>query len=681
MKEIKKWAPTLKHILFHSSYNEQTDNTNFFNVDVVVTTYEMIKAPALKSMWQRMSFQLVVLDEGHRIKSLKTETSQAVRRIKSENRVILTGTPVANNLEEVYCLLNYLLPDVFQDPTPFQEAFDLVHNKVDSKKLDDAHELVKVFMLRRLKSEVEALMPKKIETKICCPLSETQFWLYKALLLKDIELLSNVSSRSTKYLSNLIMQLRKVCIHPYLFPGAEEDDSLTSLEDLVGASGKLAVLDMLLRSLYQKEHRVVLFSQFTSVLDILEDYCERRGWIFCRFDGSTSRAERNFVVNSFNEESSNKFIFLMSTRSGGMGLNLQTADTCILFDSDWNPQPDIQAMARVHRIGQKKTVHVYRLVTEGTVEDRMVKRAEKKLFLDCMVTKNGARTETGLGEDCESLISTLKFGCNAVFGHNSKANSLPTNEDIEIITDRNRTEDFSHGKLQGNADESTATFDATSDFAPTTDFAGIDFEKLRKSHKQEPCQISGAKKCALGSSVVFALHAEEESDRMDDGIVAAPTKKTGPGFEMQDWCQFCGDGGDLVGCPRCPISVHLECAEICQAHEFTSCWHHSCSVCDKNLIRAGGFLYACHSCPNAYCEDHIPKGFRVLEQNEQMEELNYEIKNGVYIFCSDQCEEVARNDFGWTPPDHHRQPCPPSIEISAYFGGHEIEHADCGEGR
>lgn len=183
--------------------------------------------------------------------------------------------------------------------------------------------------------------------------------------MKDINLLarttgdeSNCGATASRVLSNLVMQLRKCCLHPYLFDGAETDIENPTCEDLIAASGKLAVLDKLLRSLYEKNHRVVLFSQFTSVLDILDDYCTMRGFKHCRFDGSTLRAKRNFIVNQFNAPGSDYFVFLMSTRSGGMGLNLQTADTCILFDSDWNPQPDLQAMARVHRIGQKKTVHV-----------------------------------------------------------------------------------------------------------------------------------------------------------------------------------------------------------------------------------------------------------------------------------------------------------------------------------
>jgi len=316
--------------------------------------------------------------------------------------VILTGTPLSNNLVELWSLLNFLVPDVFTTKVPFAEAFDITRNVVDPLRLEQAHRLLNVFMLRRLKSEVEKLMPKKIETKVICPLSNMQIWWYKAILLKDLTLLAprGETKVNATLLSNLIMQLvrvsccaailylslvrnslshhlffsrqkRKVCIHPYLFPGAEDIKS-TTLEALIGSSGKLTVLDKLLRSLYEKGHRVVLFSQFTRVLDILTDYANLRGWSYCRFDGGTQRAKRNYVVNVFNAPESSKFLFLMSTRAGGMGLNLQTADTCILFDSDWNPQPDIQAMARIHRIGQTKTVHVYRLVTEGTVEERMI---------------------------------------------------------------------------------------------------------------------------------------------------------------------------------------------------------------------------------------------------------------------------------------------------------------------
>ena len=252
---------------------------------------------------------------------------------------------------ELHALLSFLHPDVFTTAEPFGAAFNLSENSVNKETLALAQKMLSIFMIRRLKDEVEKLMPNKIETKVICPLSNMQIYWYKSLLLKDIRVLARSdddnepNTGNSAVLNNLIMQLRKCCLHPFLFKGAESDIGSTTCEDLIAASGKLAVLDKLLRSLYGKKHRTVLFSQFTSVLDILEDYCVLRGWEYCRFDGSTARARRNYIVNDFNAPQSTKFIFLMSTRSGGMGLNLQTADTCILFDSDWNPQPDLQAVS------------------------------------------------------------------------------------------------------------------------------------------------------------------------------------------------------------------------------------------------------------------------------------------------------------------------------------------------
>ena len=193
-----------------------------------------------------------------------------------------------------------------------------------------------------------------------------------------------------KKLQSLLMQLRKCCNHPYLFEGADPDPGVTD-ESLIEASGKVHVLDRLLTKLKDRGHRVVLFSQFTTTLDLLDDVLRYRGYEFSRLDGGTNRVQRTVDIQSFNAPNSSVFLFLMSTRAGGLGVNLQTADTCILFDSDWNPQADLQAMARVHRIGQTKPVHVYRLVTAGTVEERIVQRAEKKLYLDAMVNRDSQR--------------------------------------------------------------------------------------------------------------------------------------------------------------------------------------------------------------------------------------------------------------------------------------------------
>lgn len=354
-------------------------------------------------------------------------------------------------------------------------------------------------MLRRLKQEVEKMIPEKLETKVYCPLSKVQTFWYKALLMKDVASLAkmetgngspNLNKNSTNVIRSLFMQLRKCSNHPFLFEGAETNPDETYLEELIAAPGKLAVLDMLLRSLFQKGHRAVLFTQFTLLLDLIEDYYNLRGWNYCRLDGSTDRARRNYLLRRFNEPNSEIFLFLMSTRSGGMGLNLQTADTCILFDSDWNPQSDIQAMARVHRIGQKNTVHVYLLVTAGTVEERMIERAEKKLLLE-MVNResNTADMESDIDAEARGLSAgelweDIKFGCEAVFGDSSN-NELPSEVDIAAITNRARKESESVGKLTGGTSLNAKSFDASQEFSKTQYFGGTDFREIRKQQDKE----------------------------------------------------------------------------------------------------------------------------------------------------------------------------------------------------
>ena len=385
---------------------------DYKEIDAIITTYDMVKAKSLKGFISRYWYRYVVLDEGHIIKNDLCQTAQACRALHSYSKVILTGTPLQNNLHELWSILNYLYPDYFEESNVFDDAFDITHNVVDKAVMRRCNAVLSTIMLRRLKNEVEKMLPKKIETVVECPLSSMQIFWYKSLLLKDMSLLVKMQGNTGdgdqgstagqhKQLSNLIMQLRKVANHPFQFWGAEEDPASTTVADLVGNSGKLAVLDKLLIELFRKGHRVCIFSQFTFVLDIIDDYCVERGWCYSRLDGSTGRAQRNLILKRFNAPESPDFLFLMSTRAGGMGLNIQSADTVILFDSDWNPQPDIQAMARVHRIGQKKTVHVYRLVCKGTIEERILARAEKKLYLDKMVNTGGSKSTLDLLEEAE----------------------------------------------------------------------------------------------------------------------------------------------------------------------------------------------------------------------------------------------------------------------------------------
>lgn len=592
--EMTQWAPSLRYFRLHSSSaDEQTIQrmevmTNAFSYDVILTTYEMAKVPTLKSFYSRMHFNYLVLDEGHKIKGHQTLIAQAARSIHAGNQLILTGTPLQNNMVELWSLFEFLYPQIFTTSEPFQKAFNLTENVIDKNFLQHAHQLLDLIMLRRLKHKVETFIPPKLETKVYCPLSKTQAFWYRSLLMKNLGSLASAEDQAhhsaTRHtlLRSLFMQLRKCCNHPFVFEGAEMDPNETSLEDLVAASGKLSVLDMLLQRLFQNNHRAVIFSQFTSVLDIIEDYCELRGWKFCRLDGSTEPARRSYYIRRFNEPQSPFFLFLVSTRSGGMGLNLQTADTCILFDSDWNPQSDIQAMGRVHRIGQTKTVHVYRLVSAGTVEERMLQRAEKKLLLEMVnrESSNGKKEEQARGLSAAELLEDIKFGSQAIFGDSAK-NELPTWEDIDIITDRARTESDSVGKLHGNAQHSAKEFDASKAFGDSQNFEGTDFRAIRKQQEKSlkskiPQNLQGighlwqeisklkskrerknrimmvaSNGSGYGAAVPILKSNDYDLENGESSVFdrelkkdqktkfQVPKKKKGQNFDHQDFCQVC----------------------------------------------------------------------------------------------------------------------------------------------
>ncbi len=252
---------------------------------------------------------------------------------------------------------------------------------------------------------------------------------YKSILMRDLDALSG-SCKENRRLLNIVMQLRKAANHPYLFEGMEEKGLPTYGDHLFQVSGKMAVLDKLLVKLFKQGSRVLIFSQMTRCLDILEDYMLYRQYQYCRIDGSTNSFDREVRLQDFNKDGSEKLVFLLSTRAGGLGINLATADIVILYDSDWNPQMDLQAQDRAHRIGQKKPVMVYRFVTEGTIEEKIVERAETKLRLDAMVIQQGGLSAKARKLSNQDMVDMIRYGADRVF--RSKESTL-TDEDIDII--------------------------------------------------------------------------------------------------------------------------------------------------------------------------------------------------------------------------------------------------------
>jgi SWI/SNF-related matrix-associated actin-dependent regulator of chromatin subfamily A member 5 len=326
-----------------------------------------------------------------------------------------------------------LVPDVFASAEQFDDWFnlDIADAEEKNKLISQLHKILRPFMLRRLKIDVEKSLPPKHETILFTGMSEIQKKLYKDILLRDIDCLQggNNGGGSHTAILNIVMQLRKCAGHPYLFPGVE-DRSLPPLgEHLVENCGKMVLLDKLLVRLHRTGHRVLLFTQMTRILDILEDYLVMRQFQYCRIDGNTDYEQREERIDAFNAPESEKFIFLLSTRAGGLGINLQTADVVILYDSDWNPQADLQAQDRAHRIGQKRQVQVFRLVTEHTIEEKVVERAQQKLKLDAMVVQQGRlKDKDKLSRD--DLLAAVRFGADKVF--KSKDSSI-TEDDIDLI--------------------------------------------------------------------------------------------------------------------------------------------------------------------------------------------------------------------------------------------------------
>ncbi|EKX48003.1 hypothetical protein GUITHDRAFT_59278, partial [Guillardia theta CCMP2712] len=411
--EAQKWCPSLKVVTFHgSSAGEEEEkrerlrhevlNKGMF--DICITTYEMLVADqhafVARSVWN-----YVVLDEAHRMKNENTVLGQVVRKLHCCNRLLITGTPLQNNLHELWSLLNILFPDVLHSSEMFDAGFrinQLYHNSssqgvVDAALIECAHSLLESLMLRRLKRDVLSQeLPPKIEKKIVVPLSEMQRFVYAGILKQDIDKILQLSKGSTdpaspkklgmhySSLNSMLMQLRKVCNHPFLLP---ELDPMVTDQRIVETSSKLQVLDKILTKLQQEGRKALIYSQFTSMLDLIGDYMRFRNYKFLRLDGSTPAARRRYEIACFENPRSRFFVYLISTRAGGLGITLIAADTVIIFDSDWNPSADLQAMDRVHRIGQKKTVHCYRLVTQGTVEERIVLAAEQKALMNALVMR------------------------------------------------------------------------------------------------------------------------------------------------------------------------------------------------------------------------------------------------------------------------------------------------------
>ncbi|PWN52206.1 hypothetical protein IE53DRAFT_367396 [Violaceomyces palustris] len=456
VNEFGKWAPSVETLIYKGTPNVRKAlayRLKAMNFQVLLTTYEYIIKD--KNLLGKIKWVHMIIDEGHRMKNTQSKlTLTLTQNYVSRYRLLLTGTPLQNNLPELWALLNFVLPKIFNSVKSFDEWFNTPFANTGSEGgmmlneeealliIKRLHKVLRPFLLRRLKKDVESELPDKVEKVIKCPMSALQHKLYQQMKKhkmilsgEDPGIGKKNKPQGIRGLQNAIMQLRKICNHPYVFEQVELAINPTKENgpDLYRVSGKFELLDRLLPKLFKTGHRVLIFFQMTAIMDIMEDFLRYRGFKYLRLDGSTKPDDRSLLLKQFNAPNSEFFVFILSTRAGGLGLNLQTADTVIIYDSDWNPHQDLQAQDRAHRIGQKMEVRILRLVTEKSVEETILARAQYKLEIDGKVIQAGKFDNQATADERELLLRAMLEADNEEDDENEEKGELNDDELNEIL--------------------------------------------------------------------------------------------------------------------------------------------------------------------------------------------------------------------------------------------------------
>ena len=453
-REIKLWAPTLrvvtyfgsaeakklaiKHELFHPSSKD-------LKCHVVVTSYDAAQEDEFRRVFRGVNWIGLVVDEGQRLKSDKNLLYGALNALRVPFKLLLTGTPLQNNPRELFNLLQFL------DSSIDAEAMEEEYDTLTKENVPRLHELLRPFFLRRTKAQVLDFLPTMAQIIVPVTLTIVQKKLYKSILAKNSELIKSIFGGSARLaktertnLNNILMQLRKCLCHPFVYNRDIEERSsnpVVSHRNLVDASSKLQLLELMLPKLQERGHRVLIFSQFLNMLDIVEDFLDGLGLFYQRLDGSMNSLQKQKRIDEFNAPDSPLFAFLLSTRAGGVGINLATADTVIILDPDFNPHQDIQALSRAHRIGQKKKVLVFQLTTRSTAEEKIMQIGKKKMALDhVLIEQMDADDDAGM--DLESI---LRHGTEALFQDDSQDIRYDS-QSVDKLLDRSQVEDTSTGK-------------------------------------------------------------------------------------------------------------------------------------------------------------------------------------------------------------------------------------------
>ncbi|KAF7287502.1 hypothetical protein GWI33_001462 [Rhynchophorus ferrugineus] len=513
-REFAQWAPDLNFVTYLGDVQSREiirqyewcyEGSKRLKFNAILTTYEIVLKD--KTFLGSISWAVLLVDEAHRLKNDDSLLYKALMEFDTNHRLLITGTPLQNSLKELWALLHFIMPNKFIT----WDEFEKDHEHASTKGYSKLHKQLEPFILRRVKKDVEKSLPAKVEQILRVEMTSIQKQYYKWILTKNYNALRKGVKGSTNTFLNIVIELKKCCNHAFLTKPIEveyHNNQHDKLQTLLRGSGKLVLLDKLLIRLKETGHRVLIFSQMVRMLDILGEYLQLRHFPFQRLDGSIKGDIRRQALDHFNAEGSQDFCFLLSTRAGGLGINLATADTVIIFDSDWNPQNDLQAQARAHRIGQKNQVNIYRLVTARSVEEEIVERAKQKMVLDHLVIqrmdttgrtvldKKGSSNNNPFNK--EDLTAILKFGAEELF-KDEDVDEEP-NCDIDEILRRAETRDeaptlVGDELLSAFKVASFAAFDEDAEPSPITntnenddeskDWDEIIPERLRKKVEEE----------------------------------------------------------------------------------------------------------------------------------------------------------------------------------------------------
>ncbi|CAH7684457.1 P-loop containing nucleoside triphosphate hydrolase protein, partial [Phakopsora pachyrhizi] len=504
VRECNKWIPDLKVVSLPGDAEscEIIEEWDMFQpgvrksqrklaAHVVLTTYQAAEK-SINLLRRVQRWEVVIVDEGQRLKSgAKGGLFRALSSLRDGHRIIMTGTPLNNNLRELFNLLSFLNPEEY--PESKIDELELRYTDLTPELVDEVRGIIRPYMLRRTK-ETALDLPSLTEIIVPITMRPLQKRVYRGILSRNADLITSIyAKRKSKTkakttranFNNLLMQLRKVLAHPYLQDWQIEPADVTEQqahENLTEASAKLVFLQRFLPKLLERNHRILIFSQFTMLLDIMERFFDGEKLDYLRLDGTTSQLDRQTRIDCFNRPNSSYNIFLLSTKAGGAGINLATADTVIMLDPDYNPHNDLQAISRAHRYGQKKPVSVFKLMTKSSAEERIIQTGKKKLVLDHLVIQKASEEET----EAMDVETILQYGAQELLTENDETLNKDvryTDEELDDLIQR-----IAEPKQIENEGEGNTKVDKTFSFARVWEGRGKDLggvtsvEEIDNSH-------------------------------------------------------------------------------------------------------------------------------------------------------------------------------------------------------